>query len=382
MAIVCIINVKSNDYITSEYDTNHAQTPAYPAISSETSSAVSDRGEYANDPERGYVTGYDTEAPAWGQTAQQAWGGVDEPDGQGILTRDYMSGGWVWTGWDYKGEPTPYSWPDINSHFGIYDISGFDKDRAHWYNAWWTDRSLGGTPALYVFPHWNWNEAEVTHETKHLAPCSGMCRLTEQGAFVGVWAFSDAPEVELFLNGESLGRQVMPQYAHVSWQVPYVPGTLEGRAYALVGDDQPVATFQVSTTKPPAALRTAIKDGVGALGISNDGSDMAIVMVEVVDEDGRVVPVHDTVNVTFTVSDANAASVVGTGSGDPADHTPDKSTSRPAFHGKCLAIVSAKSASAGKVVGSVVEVTASADGLSSDSASIHIVGAMFPYPRL
>ena len=96
------------DYATGSYDAFHAATPAFPAISSETSSAVGDRGEYANDAAAGHVRGYDTEAPGWGQTAEQAWGGVGEPAAQGILTRGFVAGGFVWTGFDYKGEPTPY----------------------------------------------------------------------------------------------------------------------------------------------------------------------------------------------------------------------------------------------------------------------------------
>ena len=81
----------------------------------------------------GHVTGYDTEHPGWGQTAEGAWGGQGQTNGQGILTRDFMSGGFTWTGWDYKGEPTPDGWPDINSHFGIVDEAGFPKDRFYWY---------------------------------------------------------------------------------------------------------------------------------------------------------------------------------------------------------------------------------------------------------
>ena len=78
------------------------------------------------------MTGYDTQKPGWGQTAEGAWGGIGEPNGLGILTRPFVSGGFTWTGWDYKGEPTPYGWPDINSHFGILDITGFPKDRFYW----------------------------------------------------------------------------------------------------------------------------------------------------------------------------------------------------------------------------------------------------------
>ena len=100
-----------------------------PEISSETSSAVSDRGEYASDAKTGHVTGYDTDYPGWGESAEQAWGGIGEKDGEGILTRPFISGGWTWTGWDYRGEPTPYAWPNVNSHFGIMDLTGFWKDR-------------------------------------------------------------------------------------------------------------------------------------------------------------------------------------------------------------------------------------------------------------
>ena len=111
-------------------DKVHKSAPAKPTISSETSSAVSDRGEYTNNRSAGHVRGYDTERPIWGQTAEAAWGGVGEPGEQGILTRPFVAGGFTWTGWDYKGEPTPYGWPDVNSHFGILDIAGFEKVRA------------------------------------------------------------------------------------------------------------------------------------------------------------------------------------------------------------------------------------------------------------
>jgi beta-galactosidase len=116
-----ILDLQGFDYATGNYEAWHNRAPHIPAISSETSSAVGDRGEYANDAHGGHVTGYDTQAPSWGQTAEVAW--------SAILQDDFMSGGFTWTGWDYKGEPTPYAWPDINSHFGILDIAGFWKDR-------------------------------------------------------------------------------------------------------------------------------------------------------------------------------------------------------------------------------------------------------------
>jgi beta-galactosidase len=110
------LDVQGFDYATTNYDHWHAQAPLIPSISSETSSAVSDRGEYANDAAGGHVTGYDNQYPGWGESAEQAWGGVDETNVQGILTRPFISGGWTWTGWDYRGEPTPYGeWPQTSN---------------------------------------------------------------------------------------------------------------------------------------------------------------------------------------------------------------------------------------------------------------------------
>ena len=119
-----------------------------PSVSSETSSAVSDRGEYRNDAAAGHVSGYDDNAPSWGQPAEGAWGGVGQAGGQGILTRAFIAGGFTWTGWDYKGEPQgpmpgpSYGWPDINSHFGILDEAGFPKDVYYWRQQPWAALSL------------------------------------------------------------------------------------------------------------------------------------------------------------------------------------------------------------------------------------------------
>jgi beta-galactosidase len=150
------LDVQGVDYATSRYDSVHKAAPHLPVISSETSSAVSDRGEYANNKSSGHVRGYDTERPSWGQTAEAAWGGVDEPQAQGILTRPGVMGGFTWTGWDYKGEPTGptigYGWPDVNSHFGILDIAGFEKDRFYWYLAHFPSYKPG-EGVLHLFPH-------------------------------------------------------------------------------------------------------------------------------------------------------------------------------------------------------------------------------------
>eukprot|EP00041_Stephanoeca_diplocostata_P035007 m.1217283 g.1217283 ORF g.1217283 m.1217283 type:complete len:792 (-) comp24617_c1_seq18:2782-5157(-) len=125
------LDLQGFDYNTNNYDSWHARAPNVPAISSETSSAVSDRDEIKNDEANGVVSGYDDKehgnTVGWGQSAEGAWGGVGMNNGQGILTRPFIAGGFTWTGWDYKGEPTPYAWPDINSHFGIIDEAAFPR---------------------------------------------------------------------------------------------------------------------------------------------------------------------------------------------------------------------------------------------------------------
>jgi beta-galactosidase len=158
-------------------------------------------------------------------------------------------------GFDYKGEPTPYAWPDINSHFGIIDEAGFLKDRAYWYKAWWGQPD---PPVLHIFPHWN-DPAPV-------------------GTNVSIWAFSNTDEVELMLNGKSLGRKFCGNYSHAEWEVPYEPGILTANAY--VGTkSSPVATTKVATTGAPVALKASFKDGFGKDGIMADGRDVALIQV-------------------------------------------------------------------------------------------------------
>ena len=113
-----------------------------------------------------------------------------------------MSGGFVWTGFDYRGEPTPYGWPSINSQFGIVDMCGYPKDNYYYYQAWW-----GRNPVLQLFPHWNWEQ--------------------RNGETIRVWVHSNLEEVELFLNGRSLGSQRVQPLTHLEWQVQYEPGRHE-----------------------------------------------------------------------------------------------------------------------------------------------------------
>jgi len=348
------------NYSIGAYDKFHAAFPNLPMYSSEIASTVSTRGIYANDRARGYVSAYDINKPGWGETAEESWSAIG--------SRPFMAGEFVWTGFDYKGEPTPYGWPCINSHFGIMDICGFPKDNFFYYQAWWGDK-----PLVHILPHWNWKGKE--------------------GQPIDVWVYSNQPFVELSLNGKSLGIKPMPRYGHVEWKVPYEPGWLIAKAYAdsgpsdknepypnfvesgtgkVIGPGDPryvklakdwkltpraVATAEVDTTGEPAAIR--LKTDVKK--ILADREDLSPVEVEIVDAKGRVVPIADNL-VTFKV--IGPGHVVGVGNGDPSSHEPDKATQRRAFNGLCMALVG-DSDKSGKIT-----LEASSPGLESATITI------------
>ncbi|HET6170443.1 MAG TPA: beta-galactosidase GalA, partial [Terracidiphilus sp.] len=176
-------------------DEYHKQNPKRAIYGSETSSAISTRGVYVTDPLRNTVNAYSAVVP-WGETAEEWWTFYG--------TREWEAGGFAWTGFDYRGEPTPYGWPSINSQFGIVDMCGFPKDTFYYYKAWW-----GKEPMIHLFPHWNFEGRE--------------------GDEIPVWVYSNLDEVELFHNGTSLGSQKMPRLGHVEWKVKYEPGAIEAR---------------------------------------------------------------------------------------------------------------------------------------------------------
>lgn len=324
------LDVQGFDYATGNYDQWHSEAPNIPSISSETSSAVSDRCETSSDATTGHVASYDNTYPGWGQSAQQAWGGVGMKDGQGILTRPFISGGWTWTGHDYRGEPTPYSWPDKSSHFGIVDLGGNDKERTFWYRAWFARPS---PPLVYVFPHWNWPAGTGS---------------------VDVWVYSNADSVELLVNGVSAGVQPMPQYAHAQWSVPYAPGAITALAY-VNGTSAPVASMSVNTTGAPAALRMSVKYTTDGATLVAGCRDAALVLIEVVDAAGLVVPYsNDSISVTVS----GPATYAGAHNGDPAASALNTASTWPAYHGLLTAMVRG-----GDAAGTVT-VSASAPGLA------------------
>jgi len=266
---------------TSNMDAYHAAHPAQPNVGSEQGSTVGTRGIYTNGPARGYMSAYDLGATKWSNTAEQWW--------SFFAARPWLSGGFVWTGFDYRGEPTPYGWPCVNSHFGILDTCGFPKDNFWYYQAWWTDK-----PVLHLLPHWNWPGSE--------------------GRDIDVWCHSNCREVELFLNGQSLGRKAMEPNSHLTWKVKYAPGVLSAKGYNA--DGKIIAESKVETTGEPAAVRLTPDRAL----INADGRDLSVFTVAVTDEQGRVVPVATNL-IHFELS--GPGKILGVGNGDPGCHEPD-----------------------------------------------------------
>jgi beta-galactosidase len=322
-----------------EIDDYHAQHPKQFTLGTEVASTVSTRGIYANDTEKGYVSAYDRNFPAWASTAENWWTTYD--------ARPWVAGGFVWTGFDYRGEPTPYRWPCINSHFGIIDMCGFEKDLFYYYRAWWS-----GQPTLHLFPHWNWAGKE--------------------GQEIEVWCFSNLDSVELFVNGRSVGSQAVTKNSHVAWKVPYAPGAIEARGTkdgpsTGLGAGKVTLTERRETTGAPARLMMkADRSQVNA-----DGEDVVNVRLEVVDAQGRIVPTAGN-EVTFTVS--GPGRLIGVGNGDPSSHEADRpaptsgaasnTAKRSAFNGLAMAIVQAAKAAGD------IRVEATSPGLAGDTILI------------
>jgi beta-galactosidase len=300
---ISVLDVIGFNYNPWVYGSFHAEFPSKPMVATEIASEIGTRGiydlnhweNYWGDKDRGYVAAYSINAGPGGQTVEQAW--------PPIATNDFMAGGFVWSGFDYKGEPRPFGWPVINSHYGIMDICGFPKDSYYYYQAWWSDK-----PVLHLFPHWNWPGRE--------------------GQEIPVWVQSNCQEVELFLNGVSQGRQTVKPYQHLEWKVKYAPGKLVARG---MRDGKPIEE-SVETTGAPAAIRLTTDRTV----LAANNTDLAVVTVAVVDAQGRVVPVADN-GITFKLS--GPAKLIGVGNGDPSSHEPDQASRRSAFNGLAQAIV-------------------------------------------
>jgi beta-galactosidase len=317
------------------YSAFHARFPEKLIVSSESSSALSTRGTYlfpvidgisapvtdstGGDPKRQYVSAYELYTAAFGASPDKVFAAQDR--------NPFVGGEFVWSGWDYLGEPTPY-YGARSSYSGIIDLAGFKKDRFYLYQARWRP----DLKFAHILPHWTWPGRE--------------------GKITPVHVFSSADEAELFLNGKSMGRKKRGQYEYrFRWdKVRYEPGELKVLSYK---NGKLWATETVKTAGEPAKLQfTADRSTIDA-----DGSDLSFITVKVLDKDGNLIPEASN-NISFSVS--GAAAIVATDNGDPTDLTAFPSKERQAFSGMALVIVRSQNKQAGKIT-----LTASAANLKA-----------------
>ncbi|MBN1608187.1 MAG: DUF4982 domain-containing protein, partial [Polyangiaceae bacterium] len=314
------------NYAPDRYDSVHTSNPSYKMLASESSSGLRSRGIYNNN--NNQCSSYDDNAAGWGATAEASWKNVN--------TRAWIAGEFIWTGFDYIGEPTPYVWPSKSSYFGIIDTANFPKDVFYFYQSKW---NASGPPMVHIVPmNWtNWNNGQA----------------------VKVLVYTNAESVELFLNDKSQGSKTMDiaSTSKLQWSVSFASGTLEARASK---GGTVVATDTVQTAGAAAALALIPdRDSIAA-----DGRDLSFVEVDVVDAQGVIVPQANN-KIDFAIE--GPGTIVGVDNGDATSHESYKGNSRSAFSGKALVIVQStttpgtvtvKASSGSLTAGSVEIVTA------------------------
>jgi len=263
-----------------------------------------------------HCSAYDNCHVPWGCTQEESW--------KYIKKADFVSGQFIWTGFDYLGEPTPYGWPSRSSYFGLVDLAGFPKDVYYMYQSEWTDKDV-----LHVFPHWNW----------------------QSGDLVDVWAYyNNADEVELFLNNKSLGiKKKENDDLHVFWRVPFEPGTLKAVSRKA---GKEVLSREIKTAGEPVFIRLQADRDI----IQATGKDLSFITVEALDKDGNVVPMAGNL-IRFSVE--GPGTIVGTDNGNPTDSNSLKKPERHLFNGKALVVVQ------GQKHAGTVTVMAISEGLKS-----------------
>ncbi len=326
------LDVVGYNYIMqNNVDERRTQHPEWKVVGTEETTGCGTRGWYFDMPEqKGRMRSMNLSADKDGteNRIERGWKFYAE--------RPWAAGLFYWTGFDYRGEPNPLSYPAHDSEFGILDYCGFPKDEAWYLKSWWTDE-----PVLHIFPHWNL----AGHE----------------GEEVEVWAYSNCDEVELTVNGKKLGRQAMPKNGHLKWKAIYQPGKVIATGYK---NGKRILTEVIETTKPA----TKIVLRADRQTIAADGRDVCVVGIEIQDQKGRIVP-DACQMLTFTLE--GRGRILGVGNGDPSylgdDHPKmsDCSTfSIPAFNGLAQVLIQSDKKA------STLQLTANSDGLKPGSISI------------
>eukprot|EP01084_Bolivina_argentea_P083666 151480_1 len=328
------------DFASANYNYNlgsyHVDHPNESIIVSESCSCTQDRNEYITNNTAGHCSAY----------MNCPWNSVPCPDGcwKPIGQTPYIIGSFDWTGFDYKGEPTPTGWPAVNSHFGVNDIIGFPKDMYWYYRSAWinmTDEII-----LYIMPN-TWNGDTETNPEK-------------------VRIYTNCKYVEVFVNNKSIsnGKQPVDPLKYYSLSVKYEPGSIS--ANCLDSNNKILKTTMIQTTNKPIAIKLSWAYPYNTTQIIGNGQDVALINVFVIDDKNRIVP-NSTNLINFALNDQSIAFILGVGNGDPACHERDKGTKRSVFHGKARVLVQSMLNKGGKVT-----LTATSDGLTSDKIDINV----------
>jgi len=270
-----VLEVMGYNYIANgDIDKHYERLPNQAGAGTEEGSTFATRGIYVTDSAKHYQAAYDRKPRPSFYSIEEGW--------KFYSSRANLAGMFIWTGFDYRGEPTPYGWPSVTSYFGMMDLCGFPKDNVYYLKSWWTD-----IPTLHILPHWNWPGKE--------------------GKEIDVWVYSNCEEVELFLNKKSLGRQKMQLNSHLEWKVNYAPGTMEAVGYK---NGKKVMSDVVRTTETPVAIKLA---GHQQSVKAND-EDVVMVTVSVEDKKQLAVPTADN-EISFNLE--GPGKIIGVGNGDP-----------------------------------------------------------------
>ena len=322
------------------YPAFHQKFPDKLIVSSETASALSTRGTYifpvtdgisapvsdstGGNPREKFVSAYELYTAAFGASADKVFMAQDK--------HPFVAGEFVWSGWDYLGEPTPY-YSARSSYSGIIDLAGFKKDRFYLYQSRWKP----GLPMAHILPHWNWP--------------------ARQGLITPVHVFTSGDEAELFLNGTSLGRQKKQPFQYrLRWDsVKYSPGELRVVAYKK---GKKWAEDMVRTT----GMASKLVLSADRANMEASDQDVSFITVRLADKDGLVVPDAQNV-VTFSVT--GPGEIVATDNGDPSNLVSFSAHTRGAFNGLCLVIIRAKTAQPG-----IIQLKAESAGMVSATISL------------
>lgn len=273
------VDLMGFNYLTQcNIDDYHLKFPNQPGWGTEETTGCGTRGIYEDDKSNGHMAQMDRTG---GASIETGWKFYDE--------RPWLAGIFYWTGFDYKGEPNPLSYPAVSSEFGIVDACGFPKDVFYYLKSWWTTE-----PVLHLLPHWNWKGKE--------------------GKDISVWAYSNCDQVELFLNKKSLGKKTMPKNGHLEWMVKYAPGTLSAKGFK--NGKENIKT-QIETTGSANAIQLLANRN----SIRADGEDVSVVTVRLNDAKGLNVPTGND-EISFTLE--GPGKIIGIGNGDPTSHEPDR----------------------------------------------------------